>query len=197
MTNTSHLSFERLADLVEDRLDPKSRDLTVAHVAECLRCKNEMEQLVKVVALMKSDRESDAPRDLLAYANAVFKSRVPKSSSSVLRRLVAALTFDSLTSEPEFAVRSGSSSARQLLFSAEESDVDLRIATLENGCVISGQILGPSCAGGEVELHGTSAATSAKLNQLCEFTLPVVPPGTYALRLILSDIEIEVPELEV
>jgi hypothetical protein len=196
MTSTLHISFERLADLVENRLDPKSRAAALAHVAECSHCEDEMNQLGKVVALMRSDRESDAPRDLLAYAKAVF-SRVRHSNDSVLRRLVAALTFDSLTSKPEFAVRSGSIGTRQLLFSAEDNDLDLRIASHENGRLISGQILGPPCAGGEVELRGPSGTTSVKLNQLCEFTMPVVPPGNYSLRLKLSDIEIEVPELEV
>jgi hypothetical protein len=197
MTTTSHLSFERLADLVENRLDPNAREVALTHVAGCLRCADEMEQLGKVVTLMRTDRESDAPRDLVAYAKSVFQSRARRSESSVLRRLVAALTFDSLTSKPEFAVRSGASNTRQLLFSAEENDLDLRIATQEDGRLISGQVLGSTCPGGEVELKGTDITRSARLNELCEFTMSVVPPGNYSLRLKLSDIEIEVPEFDV
>src|SRR5262245_26026039 len=101
MTTTSHLSFERLADLVENRLDQSAREVALAHIAGCSRCADEMEQLGKVVTLMRTDRESDAPRDLLAYARNVFQNRSREGGSSVLRRLVAALIFDSLTSKPE------------------------------------------------------------------------------------------------
>ncbi len=76
-------------------------------------------------------------------------------------------------------------------------DVDLRLAPSGDGWAVSGQVLG-ECAAGRVELFADGDDTSAAradLNDLCEFTLPTVPAGTYTLRLTLDDAEIEVPGL--
>jgi hypothetical protein len=59
-------------------------------------------------------------------------------------------------------------------------------------------VLGP-CEGGRVEAFASAGdaepVAHSSLNELCEFTLPPVPEGTYALRLRLNDTEIEIPEL--
>src|SRR5919107_24606 len=87
---------------------------------------------------------------------------------------------------------------RDLVFGVGDFDVDLRLAAGEEGWTVSGQVLGP-CEGGRVEAFAAGvmeqSAARASLNDLCEFTLPPVPEGVYALRLRLNDTEIEIPEL--
>ena len=61
---------------------------------------------------------------------------------------------------------------------------------------VSGQMLGPD-ASGQVELRGQAGAVAATLNDLSEFTLSPVPPGSYTLALHLADAEIEVIGLEI
>ena len=116
--------------------------------------------------------------------------------SGLLRRVVATLTFDSNSQTPAYGVRSGTAApARQLLFSAGDFDVDLRLAAGVEGWTVSGQVLGP-CGGGEVEVEGAEGAGArAALNDLCEFTLPPVPEGVYTLRLRVDEVEVEVPSL--
>ena len=192
-----HIDFERLADIVEGRLSAGEDDRT--HLAACPRCSAQAEELGRVTALMRADTSVDAPRDLVFNAIKLFHSRRTESAPGLLRRLVAALTFDSSTRTPAFGVRSGQAApARQLLFGAGDFDVDLRLAAGEEGWTVSGQVLGP-CEGGRVEAfapgaHEESVARTS-LNDLCEFTLPPVPEGVYALRLRLNDTEIEIPEL--
>ncbi|HYH85081.1 MAG TPA: hypothetical protein VEX60_06325, partial [Pyrinomonadaceae bacterium] len=156
-------------------------------------------QLGRVTQLMRADTSEDAPRDAIFNAIGMFRARAPAvAAPSILRRIVAALTFDSNALTPAFGVRSGQSApVRQLLFSAGDFDVDLRLASGGEGWTVSGQVLG-RCEGGEVELGeaGRAARSSAALNDLCEFTLPPVPEGSYALRLRLGDTEIEIPELD-
>jgi hypothetical protein len=50
---------------------------------------------------------------------------------------------------------------------------------------------------GQVELQGPTFQVQAALNELCEFTLPPVPPGTYTLSLRTPDAEIEIMGLDV
>lgn len=212
MNTTPHIPFEKLADLAEtssvaEALETQSRE-TAAHLATCAECASELHRLENVMTLMRTDREPDAPRDVLSYAVNLFAQRAQTRAPSALRRLVAALTFDSaLNMAPAFGVRSGPSSSpgsQQLLFSAEDHDVELRVSAAENDWVVAGQLFGEDCAGGEVKLvklDEASRAASAEagvvqLNDLCEFILPPVAPGHYQLLVRLVDVEIEIPEFE-
>jgi hypothetical protein len=191
-----HIPFERLVDLAEGRVAPEeSRDAS-AHLSTCAACAGQLAQVERLAGLMRADDSVDAPRDLLAGAINLFAARPTREG--FLRRIVAALSFDSDALRPAFGVRSGqAASSRQLLFSAGDVDVDLRLAPGEEGWAVSGQVLG-ECAGGWAELGGAEdegRAARAELNELCEFTLPVVPAGSYTLRLRLDDLLVEIPDL--
>lgn len=193
----SHITFERLADMAEGRVPAQETER--AHLSTCKRCSTQAAELERVTTLMRADASVDAPRDLVFDAVRLFHSRRTESAPGLLRRVVAALTFDSSSRTPAFGVRSGQTApARQLLFGAGDFDVDLRLAAGEEGWTVSGQVLGP-CEGGRVEAFASGAseeaAARASLNDLCEFTLPPVPEGVYALRLRLNETEIEIPEL--
>src|SRR5215212_1752688 len=195
----AHITFERLADMAEGRLSAEESAAEREHLSTCRRCSAQAAELERVTTLMRADASVDAPRDLVFNAIQLFHSRRTESAPGLLRRIVAALTFDSSTRTPAFGVRSGQTApARQLLFGAGDFDVDLRLAAGEEGWTVSGQVLGP-CEGGRVEAFAPGsreeAAARASLNDLCEFTLPPVPEGVYALRLRLNDTEIEIPEL--
>ena len=193
-----HIPFARLADLAEGRLSPEEAGEERAHLSECTNCAGQAARLGHLAALMRADTSEDAPTELVAGVVRMFRARrAATPESGLLRRLVAALTFDSSTLQPAFGVRSGQpAAARQLLFSADDFDVDLRLAQGPEGWTVSGQVLGP-CRGGEVELVAAdgSAAARAALNELCEFALPPRPEGAYALRLRLDEAEVEIPGL--
>lgn len=204
-TTSQHIPFDKLADLAEKRVDAgelreSARLASMLHLSSCTDCASRLQQLEKVMLLMKTDREPDAPRDLIAYAVNIFDRGRETKAPSLLRRLVAALTFDSsMNLAPAFGVRSGQAAARQLLYSAEGHDVDVRITPQQDQWVVAGQVLGQDCAGGQVnlvKLEGGDKSAAAVLNELCEFTLPAVAPGSYKLLVRLADIEVEVPQLE-
>lgn len=195
-----HIAFERLADLAEGRLKEAERREALAHTRSCERCSAELARLESVINLMRTDESLDAPRDLVFAAKNLFKARAAESrQKSLASRILAALSFDSgaqLT--PAFGLRSGQSTARQLLYSAGESDLDLRLTPAEDDTwVVSGQVLG-ECYGGEVELQSADGTKSvAELNEVCEFRFEPVSAGSYTLRLRLGEMEIEVPELKI
>jgi hypothetical protein len=194
-----HIPFERLVDLAEGRLAP---DDSRAHLDACAACAGRLAQVGHVTGLMRADTSEDAPRDVFAGAVTLFGARPVRVSAAagLLRRVIASLSFDSGSQTPAFAVRSGQPGAsRQLLFSAGDVDVDLRLAPAAEGWAVSGQVLGECGGGGWAELgvaEGEGEAARARLNELCEFALPNVPAGSYTLRLRLDDLLVEIPNLD-
>lgn len=142
--------------------------------------------------MMRSDSATDAPRDVLTAAINIFS----QEKRSPLRRIVALLTFDSRNAGPAFGMRSLHATSRQMLYSAEGTDLDLRITVQNDECILAGQIIGPACTAGRVEISGTAGRSEATLNEECEFTLPPIPVGVYSLTVRMLDLQIEIPELE-
>lgn len=191
MNTSSHISLEILADIADDRVAGAVLDAALAHVATCSECDNTLRSLRQLIRTMKSDRGADAPRDVLASTINIFAPR-----QSPLRRVVAILTFDSRNTSPAYGMRSIRNTSRQMLYSAQETDLDLRITIQNEECIVAGQIMRDGCTGGVVEISGATGSAEASLNELCEFTLPAVPVGNYSLTVRMLDVEIEIPELE-
>jgi hypothetical protein len=194
--SSSHISIETLADLAEDRLESKAREAALVHLSTCPACDSALLQVRNLTHLMRSDRPEDVPGEVLNAAIEIFSRPLQLTAPSSLRRIVATLTFDSFKSTPAFGMRSGQTSSRQLLYSAEESDLDLRITVQNDQCVVAGQVLRDGCIEGLVEISGASGSAETSLNELCEFIFPALPLGNYQLRVKMGDVEIEVPELE-
>ena len=193
-TSPEHISFAKLTDLAEDRLSEIERAECFAHVSSCLSCAADLKQLRNTIDLMRTDTGEDAPQDLVRSVIEIFR-RHTESAKPLLRRLIAVLSFDSISAVPAFGLRSGAATTRQLIYSVEDCDVDLRVTNEKEQWVVTGQILGTNCAGGSVELKSDTTFESAVLNELAEFTLPSIPDGNYVLRFRLTNMEIEVPEL--
>jgi len=194
--STRHIGPEKLADLIDGCETPENQRSLMAHISECHRCATEYNRLEHFITLMKTDRAEDAPRDVLAQAVNLFQQRAESKAPSMVRRLMAALSFDSFTTAPAFGVRSGQSIARQLVYSVEGYDIDLRVTTEEDQWIVSGQVLRQDCGAARAEIAGTTGSATAALNENCEFTLPPLPRGDYLLRILMPDLELEIPHLD-
>ncbi len=192
MTSSTHISVGTLANIADDRATSEVREVAMAHIRTCSTCHETLRQLQQLILMMKSDSTPDVPRDVLTSAVNIFsqQKRVP------LRRIIALLTFDSRNAGPAFGVRSLHAASRQMLYSAEEIDLELRITVQNDECILAGQVIGEGCAEGDVEISGVAAKLTATLNEICEFTLPPIPMGNYSLTIRMLDREIEIPELE-
>lgn len=190
---SKHVPIEELMDFADSRLSDENREAVGVHISSCDQCAAVVGRLESTLQLMKADKSVDAPRDVLMRAVSIFK-RAEKSS--IVKQLIASLSFDSSSLAPAFGTRSGQTQSRQLIFTAEEHDIDLHISTEDDKWIIAGQILGEDCQRGEVQLAGENILLSSSLDESCEFMLPAVPAGDYKLRLRLADLEVEVPRLE-
>jgi hypothetical protein len=192
MNTSPHIPLETLADIVEDRAKAGILHTAMAHVATCSACDDTLRRLRQLVIMMRADTAADAPRDVLMSAISLFSPQRKRP----LPRIIATLIFDSRKAGPAFGMRSLRMTSRQLLYSAQQADLDLRIAIQNEECVVAGQVIRDGCAGGLVEISGATGTAEASLNELCEFKLPAIPVGNYSLRVRMSDVEIEIPELE-
>lgn len=150
---------------------------------------------------MRSDSTEDAPAFALAAILRSFDdyhtARRSSEKPSVRDRLRAILRLDSAGLGPAYGFRSsGIASSRQLLFSADNVTLDLRIALVEGKWVISGQVLG-QMSGGTVTLTGNEIDLSAGIDSTGSFALDPIAAGTYKLRLVSQTFDIEVPDLVV
>ena len=192
MNTSPHIPLETLADIVENRATARALETATAHVATCSACNDTLRRLRHLVLTMRSDTTADAPRDVLMSAINIFTPQRRRP----LPRIIATLIFDSRKAGPAFGMRSLRMTSRQLLYSAQQADLDLRITIQNEECVVAGQVIREGCAGGLVEISGATGSAEASLNDLCEFKLPAIPVGNYSLRVRMSDVEIEIPELE-
>ena len=160
-------------------------------------------------ALRASRALEDAPPWLIAKAIALMPAAAsaagtaPATLGQALRRLLGRLVSDS-GPVPALALglRSGAAGVRQLLYSTEGRDIDLRVAPATDGTAgwwLSGQVLGPDLHG-EVCLVGTGAEAGTPwrvaLDELSEFRFGPVPDGRWQLTLRTSDTEIELPAFD-
>ena len=190
-----HISFTELADLADEHSSLSAE--TLRHLAECSHCSGQLQTIRQTTSLMRSDAIEKAPAELVKQAKDFFRQQAAtRRKPSTLSRIVAALTFDSVAGTPAYGLRSQAGEGRQLVYSTETVDVDVRVSTENELWQIAGQLPGSLCAGGEVNLEGDSFSATAKLNELCEFSFSSVPGGTYTLALHLPDVIIETPPLE-
>ena len=190
-----HIPFGQLIDLVEGCLSPDEQTEMQAHTSACSRCAAQLAWLERVIGLMRTNDYEEPPARVAAGISRVFGSYSP-SPSSLRQRIMAVLRFDSAQLPLSVGRRSGSSTERQLLFTAENLDLEVQITQSGSLWEVSGQVLNAD-ARGLAELHGSAGEVRATLNEVGEFLLTPVPPGWYALILQLTTAEIEIPGLEI
>src|SRR6185295_5181711 len=113
-----------------------------AHLAECAECSSQLRSIRQTISLMRSDTAEDAHTEVVQYAKSIFRKQVVSHGPSLLRLIIASLTFDSLTSAPAFGLRSQTTAGRQLLYSTETADIDVRVSPENEQWQIGGQVLG-------------------------------------------------------
>lgn len=187
------ISYEQLVDLAEGRVPAGERDRLLARIQADPDAAREWRRVQSLISLMRDDESVDAPPSLIQQAVQMFK---PKRQPTVIERIVAALTFDSFATAAA-GVR-GSTDTRQLIFTAREREIDVRVTPESGRWHVSGQILGKDAHGRAelIETETNAGAAAATLTAMSEFDLPSVAAGPYRLYFRLEDVEIDIPNLE-
>lgn len=171
-------------------------------------------------ALAASRVMEDAPEPLVRRAIDLWAQARPAAGRlspaptaatvGALRKLVAALVFDSAERGLVAAGRRGTSvmsqlASRQMLFTLEGRDIDIRLTPLEGGTrwAVSGQVLGPDAMGwadlrsvprgDEPSAQSAPVADALPWNDLAEFEFAPVTGGDYCLCLTTPDWSADIP----
>lgn len=198
-----HLSFETLSDFAEGRLDVTQSAGAQSHLGECVECRTSLNELQSIILAMRTHELLMPPEAVTQRALQIFRPAEKPVLSAMLgpaaalqagwQSLVAVLRFDSgLT--PVYGMRSGSGQARQLFYTVDEFDIDLRLAPRAGEWTVEGQLLGGNSSG-TAELVSAGSSYNGDLNELGEFIFAGVRPDSYRLRISLPGLEISVPEL--
>lgn len=146
----------------------------------------------------------EVPPALMHAAIGLWSARPGEPMRAALRRVAAVLSLDSWAAgATALGLRSARSATRQLLYSAEGCDIDLRISPAGEAWALAGQVLGPYDSGGvELAPSGEGAGPApvtqrTALDNLGEFRLDGVAGGVYELRLQLGAHEVVLPPIEV
>ena len=153
----------------------------------------------------------DAPPGLLRAAIGLWPagalvSGLHGAALGLLSRLSAVLAFDSWAAPASaLGMRSLRAPTRQLLYTAQGRDIDLRIAPADLAFSLTGQVLGPDETG-QLELTrlDDDAAPSpqapwvreAPLDALGEFRFEGLAPGRYTLTLFAGGCALELPPFD-
>lgn len=148
-------------------------------------------------ALRRSRVLEDAPEAVIQRAIGLFQARAQAPAAvpaavPARRRWLAVLGFDSALQPQPAGLRSGTAGPRQLLFTAEGRDVDLRITPGPDGWVVGGQVLGPD-ASGRAQLSCGALEAEVAWNELAEFRFEGVPAGECRLLLTGEQWELALP----
>jgi hypothetical protein len=200
---SKHLSIETLSDIAEGQMDVTQNGAARSHLAECEECRMAVHDLKSIILAMQTHELALPPQNVTQRAMQIFRPQEKPAAGSIfgsvsalqagLQSLVALLRFDSgLT--PVYGMRGGRGQARQLFYTVDEFDIDLRLAPGAGEWTIEGQLLGGNTAG-TAELESIGHRYNGDLNELGEFAFAGVRPDSYRLRITLPGLEISVPEL--
>ena len=194
----SHLSVEKIADAIENRLPENERQTIQSHLKNCPHCANEYKILARSINLMKIDESGDAPPVALDFAKNLFRARkqLAAPETSVTQKILATLKLDVSPFSPAFGERSAAAEAvRQMLFEAGDFDLDLRVRAGASGFNLAGQVLGELAEQNLIGLENAEFKAATSIGESGEFKIQNVPPGSYELILRMGATEIIIQDL--
>jgi hypothetical protein len=180
-------AYETLLRFAAEDLNLEERAGFEAHLETgCDECRRELAAVAELRRLATDERFPAPPSWVLKRA-----ARIPdEADATPWPYRIVSLLIDTLTAPLPIGARSDLASERQLLYSGDDYDIDVHVASAGGGAVravrIVGQILPPaeggSAAGLEVTLaHPDLPPRAAATNELGEFVFEGVVEGDYSL----------------
>ncbi len=184
-----HLTTEQLIGYAEAGLPEQQMRLIQQHAQECRACNSELNHWVSMFALMQGFSLQSAPRDAVQRCRDIYGISKPVSR---LREILATLVFDSFEQPLAAGVR-GDADSRQLLLSADDLDLHVRISQTSN--VILGQLLQRSdkrfVSGARIQIFWKNETVGTTVtDSLGEFRIQGLPEGELRLCADLAQVRL-------
>lgn len=187
-----HAENETLIDYFEGLMSADEAQKIVAHLAECGECAMQAQKIENFFAYLKSSDYEEVPQATTANLLNIFVPPKRLEKASFIKKLLAVPVFDdwqiALNERFIFADR------RQMLYRAEDFEIDLRLEFSGEKCQVSGQVF-PDCENALIEIFSTNSHEKVSLNNDCEFVFPAIENGIYNLRISLPQTIIDIENI--
>lgn len=198
----AHLTYETLLNYLEGRLSAEEQSEADAHLSgPCESCQRRRILLQTVLHSVAEDQTVPPPASVLKQAIDIPLTHPQNGQAGILTRLIAALTFDS-HHQLSSALTRGAARERQMLFNAEQVDIDLQIKSADQGHDLIGQILGEEAPGNvpafvSLQKNTGQLLKATEADSKGQFAFRGVPTGMYDLVFDLENREVAVVGIEV
>ncbi|HUR99927.1 MAG TPA: carboxypeptidase-like regulatory domain-containing protein [Pyrinomonadaceae bacterium] len=154
--------------------------------------------LQNIIELMRRDESVDAPSDSVRWASNLFRTRAPESKPSLVKKLAAVFQMEIAPNKPAFGERSASAAAvRQILYTAGDNAIDIRIEKAKRAFNLRGQVLGEGLTKAVVSIVGSDNSYEIDINETGEFRLDGMPAGSYEITIRSVELEITLKAFEI
>ncbi len=187
-----HLTVENIMDYMDGMGTDVEKSTVETHLVDCKEC-SEVKQEFQVLAMqLREDSAFEPPAELVQWGVDLFQP-VMQPEKSGLRKIIAALVYDTFDQPMLAGVRRVGAPPRQLLFRAGDVDVDVKIESMETNDRITlvGQVLSSATkffdnTPVKLESHGI-VRYRTRTNVVGEFSFDEVPKDTYHLSVDLPE----------
>jgi len=191
-----HLTVENMMNYVDGRAEATEIPVVREHLMACSECSELQQELQGLVSHLRQDSASEPPSDLLQWGIDLFQPVMQPVSGGRIRKIIAALIFDTFEQPAMAGMRRVGAPPRQLLFRAGDVDVDVKIDSMEanDRITLVGQVLSSGAkffdnTPVKLNSHGI-VRYKTKTNLVGEFSFDEVPKDTYHLSVDLPEGEI-------
>ncbi|HLH29647.1 MAG TPA: hypothetical protein VKY31_00490 [Terriglobia bacterium] len=189
-----HLTIENIIDYMDGRETDVDKPTLETHLASCKECAELKQEFQDLVLNLKEDATFEPPAEVLDLGVNLFQPVMkPAAPAGGLRRIIAALVFDTWEQPMMAGVRRVGAPPRQLLFRAGDVDVDVKIESMEanDRITLVGQVLSNAekffdNTPVKLESHGI-VRYRTRTNVVGEFSFDEVPKDTYHLSVDLPE----------
>jgi len=188
-----HITVEDLVDYMDGKPTDVEKQTIESHLEACGECTELKLEFQALVTRLREDSSFEPPAGQVQWAVDLFQPLMQSESKGSLRKIIAALVFDTYDEPMPAGVRRVGTPPRQLLFRAGDVDVDVKIESTEaNDCItLAGQVLSSTAkffdnAPVKLESHGI-VRYRTRTNVVGEFSFDEVPKDTYHLSVDLPE----------
>jgi hypothetical protein len=178
---------------MDGRVSGEGKLAVESHLSECNDCVELKDELGLLVLRLQEDTTFEPPAELVQWGVSLFQPLLQPSTGGKLRKLIAALVFDTFDQPLLAGVRRVGAPPRQLLFRAGDVDVDVKIESMEanDRITLVGQVLSTTAkffdnTPVKLESHGI-VRYRTMTNLVGEFSFDEVPKDTYHLSVDLPE----------
>jgi putative zinc finger protein len=187
-----HITVENIMSYMDGVGTDVEKSTLETHLAGCKDCSELKQEFQALITQLRDDSSFEPPTDVVQWGINLFQP-VMQPNQGGLRKIIAALVFDTFDQPMMAGVRRVGAPPRQLLFRAGDVDVDVKIESMEanDRITLVGQVLSSATkffdnTPVKLESHGI-VRYRTRTNVVGEFSFDEVPKDTYHLSVDLPE----------